>query len=108
MLAIYLRDRVRTMSASKLRPTTDNFILPIELLRVTPQAGACLHGREGDVDRCRVPVHALAEADIGYINRYRAECRAPVNATEEMTEVAKHELGPPGGRSPAFPSFFPP
>ena len=75
MLAIYLRDRILTMSASKLHPTTDNFILPFEHLHITPQTRAGLHGQEDDLDRYRVQVRTIEAEDMGHINRYRAEYR---------------------------------
>ena len=51
MLVTYLRDRVITFSASKLHPTTDNWILPAENLHIKRQTYASLHGREDDIDR---------------------------------------------------------
>ena len=36
MLLIYSSDRIKTMSAAKLHPITDNFILPTERLHDAP------------------------------------------------------------------------
>ena len=53
-----------------------------------------------------MPVHPPHDEDIGRISHFRAECRANVNPTEELTETETYELGPPGGQSTVWPDLM--
>ena len=48
----------------------------------------------------------MEDEDIRRAFRCRAECRAPVDPSEELTEITRYELGPLGGRSPAWPELM--
>ena len=89
--------------AKQTSPATDSRILPTENFHITPHTDAGLHGREDAVDRSRVPVGDVDSDDVRRINNYRAEYRIPVAPTEELEEVTKFELGPPGRCSPSWP-----